>query len=516
MPINSVRAAGLSMLLALGAPAAIAQPADDARLVAAVKNRDTKTFQALLPRVNVNAAQPDGATALHWAAHWNDVDAAGRLIRAGANVNTATDLGVTPLLLACSDAGAAMVTLLLKAGARPDVTLPSGETALMVAARTGQLESVQALLSRGADVNARESSRGQTALMWAAAQRHADVVRLLIDAGADVQARSAVRPRLGFVAGNRNGTGHSLQEQKRLSVEFQEGGFTALLFAAQQGDVESATHLLAAGADVNDTAPVGTSALVIAAHSNQSTVAARLLEKGADPNADGAGYTALHAAILRGNAPLVTMLLARGANPDARLTRPTPARRYGNEWAFGDNMVGATPFYLAAKFGELELMRILAAAHADPRLAAPDGSTPLMMALDTPTVRAGGVDGFGTDRRDRYGLISGQTPEQIESDALEIARLVMELGGDVNAADLNGNTALHLAAAKGLNRVIELLVAKGARLNVKNKREQTPLAAAEAGAAGAARRRIASGTQANAASSTSPTAALLRKLGAVD
>ena len=153
------------------------------------------------------------------------------------------------------------------------------------------------------------------------------------------------------------------------------------------------------------------------------------MEKGADPNADAAGYTALHAAVLRGNAPLVTTLLTRGANPNARITRPTPARRYGNEWAFGDNLVGATPFYLAAKFGELELMRILAAAHADPRLAAPDGSTPLMMALDTPTVRAGGVDGFGTDRRDRYGLISGQTPEQIESDALEIARLVLELGG---------------------------------------------------------------------------------------
>ena len=131
MPINSVRAAGLSMLLALGAPAAIAQPADDTRLAAAVKNRDTKAFLALLPRVNVNAVQPDGATALHWAAHWNDVDAAGRLIRAGANVNMTTDLGVTPLLVACSDAGPAMVTLLLKAGAKPNVLLPSGETAML-------------------------------------------------------------------------------------------------------------------------------------------------------------------------------------------------------------------------------------------------------------------------------------------------------------------------------------------------------------------------------------------------
>jgi ankyrin repeat protein len=214
---------------------------------------------------------------------------------------------------------------------------------------------------------------------------------------------------------------------------------------------------------------------------------------------------------------LVRTLLARGANANARITKPTAARRYGNEWAFGDNLVGATPFYLAAKFGEIELLRILAAAHADPSLAAPDGSTPLMMALDTPTVRAGGVDGFGTDRRDRYGLISGQTPEQVESDALEIAQVVLELGGDVNAADTSGNTALHLAVAKGLNRVIELLAAKGAQLDVKNKRGQTALAAAESGAAVTARRRIASGAQGSTASSTTtPTAALLRKLGAVD
>jgi ankyrin repeat protein len=517
MPINSVRAAGLSILLALGGPA-VAQAADDTRLAEAVKNRDTKAFLTLLPQVNVNAAQPDGATALHWAAHWNDVDAADRLIRAGANVNAANDLGMTPLLVACSDAGPAMVTRLLKAGAKPNVRLPSGESALMAAARTGQLESVQALLTSGADVNARETSRGQTALMWAAAQRHADVVRLLIDAGADIHARSTVRRRLGFVAGNRNGTGHSAEEQKRLSVEFEEGGFTALLFAAQQDDVESATLLLSAGADVNDTAPAGTSALVVAAHSNQSTVATLLLQRGADPNAGAAGYTALHAAVLRGNPALVRTLLAHGANANARITKPTAARRYGNEWAFGDNLVGATPFYLAAKFGELELLRILAAANADPRLASPDGSTPLMMALDTPTVRAGGVDGFGTDRRDRYGLVSGHTPEQLESDALGIAQLVLELGGDVNAADATGNTALHLAAAKNLTRVIELLAAKGAQLNVKNKRGQTPLAVAEGGAAGVtARRRIASGTPATAsASSTTPTAALLRKLGAVD
>jgi ankyrin repeat protein len=519
MPFHAVRAVGFGTLLALAGLAVIARPAaanDDTRLVEAARNRDTKAFRALLSsRVDVNAAQPDGATALHWAAHWNDVEAADALIKAGANVNAVNELGVTPLLVACADAGATMVASLLKAGANPNTALPSGESPLMTAARTGQAESVTALLARGAAVNARESSRGQTALMWATAQRHSEVVSLLITSGADVHARSAVRRRLGFVAANRNGTGHNAEGVRQLSLEFEEGGYTPLLFAAQQDDVDSAMLLLAAGADVNDIAPVGTSALVIAVHSNNPNVATLLLEKGANPNADRAGYTALHAAVLRGNVTLVNALLAHGANPNARLTKPTAARRYGNEWAFGDNLLGATPFYLAAKFAEPEIMRALAAAKADARLTAPDGSTPIMMALDTPTTRAGGADGFGTDRRDRYGLITAVTPEQLESEALAIARLAIEFGGDVNQADANGNTALHLAATKGFNRVVELLVEKGAQINVKNQRGQTPLALAEGGA-GIARRRIAAGVQRNDATTSSPTAALLRKLGATD
>ena len=491
----------------------------DTRLIQAAKNRDSKTFRELVPKVDVRVALPDGTTALHWAAHWNDAEAVETLIRAGADVNAANDLGVTPLGLACTDGGPVVVASLLRAGANPNAALPAGESPLMAAARTGQVESVKALLAHGADVNAREATRHQTALMWAAAQRHSDVVHVLLEAGADVHARSATRQRLGFVAGNRNGTGHNAEGQKRLSVEFEEGGYTALLFAAQQDDVESARLLLAASADVNDTAPAGTSALVVAVHSDSARVASLLLEKGAEPNADRAGYTALHAAVLRGNAHLVAALLARGADPNAKLTKPTPARRYGNEYGFGDNLIGATPLYLAAKFGEIELMRMLAGAKADASLAAADGSTPLMMALDTPAVRAGGIDGFGTDRRDRYGLVKDVTPELLESEALSIAETVIGLGGDVNQADASGNTALHQAAAKGFNRVIELLAANGAQVNVKNTRGQTPLAVAEgAAAAGLSRRRMASGNQAAASGppAASTTAALLRKLGAME
>jgi cytohesin len=516
MRSSQVVAFGLGLVLTL-APAVVTEAgADpDLRLIEAVKNRNARAVQALVRVVDVNIAQPDGATALHWAAHWNDVEAADALIRAGANVDAANDLGVTPLMVAAADAGPAMVEALLRAGANPNSKLPSGETPLMAAARTGQVETVRALLVRGADMNARDTAREQTALMWAVGEGHSEVVRLLLEAGADVHARSAARRRVGFVAGSRNGTGQTPEGIRRNSREFDEGGFTALLLAARQDDVASAKLLLAAGANVNDTAPAGTTALVVATHSDSAGVATLLLEAGADVNDAGAGYTALHAAVLRGNVGLVKALLERGAKPDVRLTEPTPARRYGNEWGFGDHLVGTTPFYLAAKFAELEIMRVLAAGGADPRAQAPDGSTPIMMALDTPATRTGNVDGFGTDRRDRYGLITAVTPEQVEGDALAIATVAIELGGDVNQTDTSGNTALHLAASKGFNRIIELLVAKGANVNASNAKGQTPLAVAEAATAvGATRRRMAGANQRVSDETASTTVALLQKLGA--
>jgi ankyrin repeat protein len=373
---------------------------------------------------------------------------------------------------------------------------------------------VRALLQRGADVNGRDAARQQTALMWAAAHGHADVVRLLVEGGADVHARTVARHRLGFVAGNRNGTGHNPEAIRHYSRDFTEGGFTALLFAAREDAVDAAGALLAAGANVNDTDAAGASALVVAAHSDSARVARLLLEQGADPNTNDGGYTALHAAVLRGNLSVVEALLKYRANPNAALTKPTPARRYGNEYAFGDHLVGTSPYYLAAKFGELEIMRALAAAGADPRAHASDGSTAIMVALDTPATRTGNAEGFGSDRRDRYGLITAVTPEQVEADAFAIARLAIELGGDVNQRDSTGNTALHLASSKGFNRVIELLVARGADVNARDERGQTPLAVAEAATAvGAARRRMTGGNQRVSDEAASMTVALLRKLG---
>lgn len=511
-PLRILPCATALVAIALSAGDAAADV--DLRLIEAVRNRDAAAARALMARVDVNLAQPDGATALHWAAHWDDVAIADALIRAGARVNAANDLGVTPLLVAASDAGPAMVSLLLGAGADANAAPASGETALMAAAGTGRAESVRALLLRGADVNARDASRQQTALMWAAAHGHAAVVRLLVEGGADVHARTAARRRLGFVAGNRNGTGHNPEAIRHYSREFDEGGFTALLFAAREDAVEAARVLLAAGAHVNDQDAAGASALVVAAHSDSAGVARLLLEAGADPDAAGSGYTALHAAVLRGNVSIVRALLQGGATPNAVLTKPTPARRYGNEYAFGDHLVGTTPYYLAAKFGELEIMRVLAAAGADRDAQASDGSTAIMVALDTPATRTGNAEGFGSDRRDRYGLITAVTPEQIEADALAIARLAIELGGNVNQADREGNTALHLAASKGFNRVIDLLVTNGATVNARNKQGHTPLAVAEAATAvGAARRRMTGGNQRVSEATASSTVALLQKVG---
>ena len=263
----------------------------DRQLVEAVRDRNATAVRALLQqRVDVNASQPDGATALHWAAHWDDVETADLLLRAGAEVNVANELGVTPLDLACENRSFGMVSRFLQAGADTKAAAPTRPPVLMSCARTGSVEAVKALLARGASVNQREPRLGQTALMWAVAGRHPGVVQVLLEAGADVHARSRVT-RLTVNRADPNDTYRSVIGEVR------RGGSTALLLAAREGDDESARLLLDRGANVNDIAPDGNSALVIAAHSNQAAVANLLLDRGADPNAIGAGYTALHAAV---------------------------------------------------------------------------------------------------------------------------------------------------------------------------------------------------------------------------
>ena len=484
----------VTLIVLLAASVGLAA-AGDLRLIDAVKSKNADAVQALLKqRVDVNAPQGDGATALHWAVHVDDLSTTDLLIGAGAHVNAADDTGVTPLHLACTNRNAAMVEKLLAARANPNAALLNGETVLMTCARTGELAAVKALLARGAHVNAKEPSHDQTALMWAASQKHPQVVETLVARGADVRARS--RAYIQTV------TSEVTQRAGREELNYTvlRGGSTPLLFAARVGDVESARILLEAGADVNDALPNGTSALVEAAHSSQQAVGALLLEKGANPNVAAAGYTALHAAVLRGGLDLVKALLAHGANPNAPITKGTPVRRNSEDFELPATLVGATPYVLAAKFLEVDIMRVLAAGGADPRLPMKTGTTPLMAA-------AGLGAGAQADRRGLSVLDGGKVED--ERRVLEAVTAAFDLGGDVNETNQAGDTALHGAAALGYNSVVQFLADHGAQLNLKNTRGQTPLAAI-------AGRRGEGATAADRANQTprQSTAELLRKLGA--
>lgn len=434
----------------------------EARLADAIKQQDREGVRSLLEkRVDVNAPQIDGTTALHWAAHQDDLETAQLLIRAGANVKSANRYGVTPLSLACTNGNAAMIELLLAAGAATNTVLPGGETALMTAARTGKLDAVKVLLARGADVHAKESQRGQTALVWAAAEGHTEVVEALIKAGADFRLRL-------------------------------NSGFTPFLLAAREGQAGVARVLLKAGVDVNETLQTnvtsgrrllyggggprdGSTALILAALNGHYDLAAYLLDTGADPNATGPGYTALHTVSWvrkpgggdndpapqgSGNmnsVDFVKKLVAYSANLNARMTKKV------NVGLTRLNTLGATAFMLAARTGDAELMRTLAALGADPLIPNADNSTPLMAAAGLGT-RSPGEDA-GT-----------------EEEVVEAVKAALDLGADLNAVDVNGETAMHGAAYKNLPAVVQLLADKGANIEVWNRVNKfgwTPLWIAE-------------------------------------
>lgn len=357
--------AAFVLAFSVGSSSALAAVGDDPRLVDAARARDVTRVEALIKeRAPIDGRQPDGATALHWAAHWDEDAIAERLLKAGADVHAENELGVTPLDLACTNGSASMVRRLIAGGARVDhVVGTSGVTALMTCARTGSAPAVQALLERGAPVNAAESFKGQTALMWAIAERHHDVVRLLIAHGADVRGKST-------------------------------GGFTPLLFAAQRGDAAIADQILEAGASIDGPGTADMTALLVAVESGHAPLVTHLLKRGADVNGMTAGRTALHAAIQAGRADIATDLLTHGADVNARLKSRLP--RVAGELTGGPlSMVGATPFWLAAKFGDLRLMRLLAKHGADATAVSQDKTTPLMVAAGV-----GWVDG-----QDRYGRL---------------------------------------------------------------------------------------------------------------
>jgi len=429
-------------------------------LVDAAKNADRNTLRALLkPGADVNAAQGDGTTALHWASYRDDLESADLLLRGGANVNAANDLGATPLWTACQNGSAAMVRRLLEAGANPNAALTFGETLVMSAARSGKAEVVELLLAKGADVNTR-ATRGQTALMWAAAQQHSEVVQVLLKYGANVHARSDVWSQLWQ-------TDPAQDVHPDYQIKIQQGGNTPLLFAAREGDLASAKLLVAAGADVNDVAAHGVSATVLAAHSGNGDLVEFLLEKRADPNAAAAGYTALHAAILRGNKKAVRALLAHGADPNAKLGASTPVRRSSQDFYFHPAFVGATPFWLAARFSQPDVMRLLAERGGDPLFVQHvsywgERSSTSEYVRETPGATTALMAAVGMGRGSGF---LAPAPADREALTLEAVKLAVDLGVDANAADAQGRTALDGATALKYKSVIEFLVKKGATGN---------------------------------------------------
>lgn len=467
-------------------------------LIEAARAQDLARIATLLKKgADANLRQPDGATALHWAAHWNDVDMAEALIRVGADVNLANALGVTPLSLASGNASSAMVAELLKAGADPNRVHASGESPLMMAARRGSAGVVALLLAHQASVNAREAARGYTPLMAAAAGGHSEIVRTLIRHGADIQARTRVAHAFVNI-GNRYNC-YAPECVARVA----QGGSTALSFAARHGDVATARLLVEAGADPNESGPDGVSVLVLAVHSGNSAMAAFLLAAGADPNADAAGYSALHAAVLRGEAASVRALLERGANVNARLKAGTAVRRWSHDFSLSRSWVGATPLWLAAKFAEVDILTLLTAAGADPSATTDDGTTALTAAAG---LGSGNIIGGSTsimDRRERPVHAERAEESRLEDErrSLRAVTLLTDLGADVNAANRAGDTALHGAASNGFNSVIQLLAQSGARLEPRNKRGITPLALASGRPRADATGRVAAGE-------------LLRQLGA--
>jgi ankyrin repeat protein len=375
------------------------------------------------------------------------------------------------------------------------------------------------LLAGGANVNAREATRGQTALMWAVVDRHPEVTRVLLEHGARVDDRSEARTLVYNMGGSRSAGSASPDTPLE---EIALGNSTPLLFAARSGDTESARMLVAKGANVNDIAADGNTALIIAAHSGHGTLAAFLLDHGADAKAAPLGYTALHAAVLRGTlrdrgvknddpgagVPLVKALLAHGADPNARVTKGTPLRRWSHDFALLERWVGATPIWLASRFLEIDMIRLLGASGADVHLTARDDTTPLMAAAGHGYSRGSGTEAFIKDRRDFSSYnsepfaVATKIPADEERLVIDALQVLLDLGAEVNRANTAGDTAVHAAAALGMNKVLEFLAARGAHLNARNKAGRSPI--------DVARREDGVGVSVV----RDETVALLRKLGA--
>jgi uncharacterized protein len=516
-----VTAAALALILGyVGSAIAQTQIAD-----AAMRRDNAEVRRLVQSGADVKAAQADGATALHWAAYNGDVSMALLLLEAGADVAAANRNGSTPLWLAASQGDAPMIEALLESGADANEQLPLGRRPLMLAARSGHVDAVRVLLEHGADVNAKEDARGTTALMQAADQGHADVIAVLIEHGASVAAgsapvlrdgrtaalgksgdpRNAVRQQLiaiicdqdtpdlsklnelvaettedavlaeaGEVPSVRNGDPCDIERDglgfvftsgrpNRQARQPDGGELTSLVYAARAGSIDAARVLLDAGADVNQTTRYGWSPLLAATQNRNYQLGKFLIERGADVNlANKGGWTPLYLATDNRNleggdyptrAPdmddleYIKLLLDAGADVNAQIVESTETRTvFTNQWLDEE---GATAFLRASQSGDIELMRLLLEHGADPKIYTKLGVTPL--------AAAAGI-----------GWVEGVTSERSPQQTVEAVKLLLELGIDPDYQADTGRTALHGAAHKGATEVVKVLVAAGARMDIRD------------------------------------------------
>jgi uncharacterized protein len=495
-----------ALFLSVGAFAASNSPLADA----AMKGDRAAVQALVQQKADLNAVQADGATAIQWAVYRDDLEMAGVLIGAGADIKLANREGATPLYLASLHGSAPMIEKLLKAGADPNALGPEGETPLMLAARTGNLDAMRTLLDHHADVNAKDKLRSTTALMWAAEQGHPEAVKLLVEHGAavgaqtDIDTRNArnnlantVKQRLhsSFGVLGKRGPGNDgtpplpqgaaarkapatqPNGEDEVAAFFRRpakkdgGGLTPLVYAAREDCIECAKTLVEAGADVNQRTFYGWTPLLVATQNRHYKLSAYLLEHGANPNlANKGGWTPLYLAtdnrnIEGGDYPVrapdmdhldfIKLLIAKGADVNARIcgAESTPEECMGDstetrtnftmQWLFED---GATPFLRAAQSGDVELMKLLLAHGANPKIFTAHNVTPLAVAAG-------------------IGWVEGVTFEWSPEETTEAVKMCLDLGLDPNVADDEGRTALHGAAHKGRVEVIQLLVDHGADLN---------------------------------------------------
>ena len=450
------RASILCFALALAAGSALAGKSDLAD--AAQRGNKQAVRDLLLKKADPNAAQVDGSTALHWTVQANDLELTDLLLKAGAKPSPANVTGATPLLLAATNGNAAMITRLLAAGADPNAPLTnSNDTALMIASRTGKIDAVRALLDRGAKPNTQETWGGTTAIMWAASERHPDVVKLLIERGADVNIRSYYVPSASG-RGFEGTTPIPNKPQGEGFEEFASGWLTPLMMAARENGIESAKLIVKAGADINARAGDGKDALSLALFDGSWEVADFLLDSGAKVNqTDAQRFTPLFWAVDRRNMetapnfpwmetrdplPLIKKLLAAGADPNAVINSTPRARmREGSP-----RLVYATALMRAALAGDVELAKLLLSYKADPNVLSSDRETVLGAAAGA-------------------GFINGYHRQRTPAERLELVKLLVDLGLDVNHADNYGITPLMVAANLGDLEVVKYLVSKGADIN---------------------------------------------------